>query len=300
MEGSVIVERQDANSLAYRSDVTAKQLLSGSVEPPEWTSTLIKTLETCTGMPGNRQWIHDGNDGFRSDYAFGGMSSPGNEEGPSSRSGKKKRSASAPFPPQAWGRKKESGSYFDSDYPEDPATSTSATKSWEGSRSTDPFSTTKFDTHFESDFTPDQQQTQHHPRLSFSNAYDSQHHDALGRSSPVNTLPPYEFNSTTVVTQPTTHSRSMSMASPFSHTRSSSTNPFAHINGDIKSNSHQRSLSLAQPPYITPKPELIAPLSPDQGVARAIALYNFQAVEVCQMLLLVICGDNNVVSPLVW
>jgi len=31
--------------------------------------------------------------------------------------------------------------------------------------------------------------------------------------------------------------------------------------------------------FIKPKPELIQPLQPHEGVARAIALYNFQAVE---------------------
>jgi len=33
------------------------------------------------------------------------------------------------------------------------------------------------------------------------------------------------------------------------------------------------------PPSITPKPELARPLLPREGVARAIALYNFTAVE---------------------
>ncbi|KIO21144.1 hypothetical protein M407DRAFT_43526, partial [Tulasnella calospora MUT 4182] len=36
IEGSLIVERQDANSIAYQSDVTAKQLLSGMIPPPHW------------------------------------------------------------------------------------------------------------------------------------------------------------------------------------------------------------------------------------------------------------------------
>ena len=57
IEGSVIVERQDANAQAYRTDVTAKQLLSGAIPPPEWASSLVKTLESCTGMPGGRRWV---------------------------------------------------------------------------------------------------------------------------------------------------------------------------------------------------------------------------------------------------
>jgi hypothetical protein len=59
VEGSVIVERQDANARAYRSPVTVKMLLGGAVDPPPWADPLIRTLEACTGMP-TRDWVHDG------------------------------------------------------------------------------------------------------------------------------------------------------------------------------------------------------------------------------------------------
>ncbi|KAF5374864.1 hypothetical protein D9758_000105 [Tetrapyrgos nigripes] len=67
------------------------------------------------------------------------------------------------------------------------------------------------------------------------------------------------------------HARSMSIASPFSNSRSysSSLNPF--------SNSTKSPASSEPPPYIARKPELDKPLL--EGVARAIALYDFQAAE---------------------
>lgn len=59
IEGSIIVERQDANRQAYGQDFTAKQLLSGMVDPPHWAGELIEVLKTHIGMPGGRQWIDD-------------------------------------------------------------------------------------------------------------------------------------------------------------------------------------------------------------------------------------------------
>lgn len=59
IEGSVILERQDANRQAYGQDFTAKQLLSGMVESPSWAGELIEVLQTRIGMPGGRTWIDD-------------------------------------------------------------------------------------------------------------------------------------------------------------------------------------------------------------------------------------------------
>jgi len=102
LEGSVIVERQDANAIAYDADVTAKQLLSGAVPVPPWASELINTLNRCTGMPGGRKWIDDspmpGTPEATPGYAFAGISSPG---------GKKKRG------PQPSPDVRKSDSYFD-------------------------------------------------------------------------------------------------------------------------------------------------------------------------------------------
>ncbi|KAG8851347.1 hypothetical protein FRB96_009412 [Tulasnella sp. 330] len=49
LEGSVIVERQDANAIAYDADVSAKQLLSGSINPPYWAEVLIDMLQSGIG-----------------------------------------------------------------------------------------------------------------------------------------------------------------------------------------------------------------------------------------------------------
>ncbi len=77
IEGSVIGERQDANAQAYHSNVSAKMLLSGSVPPPEWALPLTKTLEACTGLPGNHKWVQESESRLSDDgYPFGGMESP--------------------------------------------------------------------------------------------------------------------------------------------------------------------------------------------------------------------------------
>ncbi|KAG6857598.1 hypothetical protein H0H87_010166 [Tephrocybe sp. NHM501043] len=118
VEGSVIVERQDANHQAYHSPVTARMLLGGVVEPPDWASFLIQTLESCTGMPGGRKWVQDGRAG--SGYAFGsGLASPSPEQNPPLLRKKKntsyQRQSADAFPPNAWGNYKNAGSYFESE-----------------------------------------------------------------------------------------------------------------------------------------------------------------------------------------
>ncbi|BGP18833.1 hypothetical protein JCM10213_003488 [Rhodosporidiobolus nylandii] len=63
VEGSVVVERSDANSKAYGQNVTAKQLLSGAIDPPSWASPLIETITRLT-RPGSTipGWIDDSGD----------------------------------------------------------------------------------------------------------------------------------------------------------------------------------------------------------------------------------------------
>ncbi|KAI6032070.1 hypothetical protein BKA83DRAFT_4209575 [Pisolithus microcarpus] len=98
VEGSVIVERQDANALAYKQNVTAKMLLSGMRAP---------------GVPGTRRWIDDRVDEPAS-YPFDAtrlLSQSGGRR--SSLFGKKKKDVE--FPPQHWGSSKDSGSYFAAD-----------------------------------------------------------------------------------------------------------------------------------------------------------------------------------------
>jgi len=61
IEGSIIVERSDANSKAYGQNVTAKQLLSGAIDMPGWAFELGDTIKRRSGkdnrIPG---WIEDG------------------------------------------------------------------------------------------------------------------------------------------------------------------------------------------------------------------------------------------------
>jgi hypothetical protein len=230
-------------------------------------------------MPGSRKWINDQNHDFRSNYAFGGgVGSPGNENGPSVKSGKKKKVQNNPFPPPAWGHRTDSGSYFQSEFPDDFGTPTTTPRTWNSSRDkADPFSTVDFDTHFESDFSPDDQQTP----SQLSRSRDSTAMNNAFASGPLlDSLPSSDFTHSTMSPKSTAHSRSMSAASPFSHGSLSSTNPFMSNVGS-GSTSHQRSFSLAHPPYVTPKPDLTTPLPPEDGIARATALYNFEAVEVC-------------------
>ncbi|KAL7409587.1 hypothetical protein BDY24DRAFT_402762 [Mrakia frigida] len=59
LEGSVIVERQDANRIAYQSPVTAKQLLSGVIPVPAFAEALIQRIESATGLPGGQTWVQD-------------------------------------------------------------------------------------------------------------------------------------------------------------------------------------------------------------------------------------------------
>jgi hypothetical protein len=118
LEGSVIMERQDANNNAYKSPVTVKLLLSGMVDSPPWAASLIRTLDSCTGIPRYSKWVDDAPRPTFSDddYAFGGSDSVGNANTSKSRSYlKKKKPEQDAFPPASWGRRTDTGSYFSDD-----------------------------------------------------------------------------------------------------------------------------------------------------------------------------------------
>lgn len=247
IEGSVIVERQDANVQAYNSPVTPRILLGGVIEPPTWATPLIKTLEACTGMPGGREWVYDERPRTPGGtYIFGGVASPG--AGPSTPSflRKKKKYEKDTFPPQSWGTASDSGSYFSD---ERPGTH-SRNMTWDG-HATIP---STFETQFESDFGLDQ------PISSKPNPF------ADGNSS-------CSEPKITPKQRHTPRSKSTSLvdyASP-PYSPPSDIDPFS-----VPSSKQSHTL-----PSIKPKPELARPLLPHEGVARAIALYNFRAVEVC-------------------
>jgi len=123
VEGSIILERQDANAQAYNSPVTARMILGGHVERPQWAIPLIRTLESCTGMPGGRPWVHD--EAARTpggSYIFSGISSasptPPRSNSPGTGFLRKKKKVPAPaFPPESWGSEATTGSYFTDDAP---------------------------------------------------------------------------------------------------------------------------------------------------------------------------------------
>jgi hypothetical protein len=214
VEGSVIVERQDANVQAYDSPVTVKLLLGGIVEPPPWAAPLINTLEACTGLPGNKKWVEEAGGGHG--YVFSGI-------GTAAPSQLRKKRKSEPFPPPSWGQSRDSGSYFSTEVDE---------------------AGSNFATRFQSGLSPG---SRTHARQNFS-------------MSQSQSVPNDLFDAST--SKVSAHARSYSSASSF---------PASVSNLQ----------SLDKPPtYIMTKPELIKPLLPNEGVARAIALYNFQAVEV--------------------
>ncbi|KAJ7655180.1 hypothetical protein DFH06DRAFT_1201826 [Mycena polygramma] len=269
IEGSVIVERQDANVQAYGSHVTSKLLLSGAVTPPPWAAALIKTLDACTGLPGNRQWISESEP--ENGYAFG---TPTNET-PPSQLRKKRKNDKIEFPPASWGESRESGSYFSDQVAGASLRGKPEFDNWEdqGSNNT----TSQFPTKFQSDFTPEQDNKgYHHSRGAASISHTPTVYD-LFDPSPVSSSP---FDN-----KPTqAHTRSMS-ESPYSSypnnfapsstlygSKVSTTQP------DVSPTS-ERQFSSMSPSFIKPKPELVKPLLPHEGVARAIALYDFQAAQ---------------------
>lgn len=232
VEGSVIVERQDANSQAYNSPVTARLLLGGTVDRPQWAMPLIKTLEACTGLPGNREWINDDADRTPGGtYAFGGLSSPDSISRSSSRSPsflrKKKKPEPPNFPPASWGTENNSGSYFS-----DPAPQThSRNMTWDG-----------------------------------GNRINSDPFDSPG---PVNQSYQYtNMPTATAASADSSHRRASSLSY---RSATESGNPF------LSSIAAQRNAPI---PHIKPRIELVTPLLSHEGVARAIAIYDFNAAEV--------------------
>ncbi|KAI0053120.1 DUF500-domain-containing protein [Auriscalpium vulgare] len=288
VEGSVIVERQDANAQAYQSDVSAKQLLSGSVTPPEWANNLIRTLEACTGMPGSRAWVNDGAPGSGSplegNYAFGGLGSSGSVTPASMKKQQRKDSTSSGFPPKAWGTRKHSGSYFEpEDSTQEFARTGSTAASWDydrpmrvGNDLAGGVSTRApaFETQFESDFMPES--------------------DARPRAN----MPRYSHNSSSSVdtgsrrpqSGASSHFRSMSTApstNPFQARPAEASpdydirDPFAptidDLDDEISSKTKQLHLEATRKKTLEAHKELTKPLV--AGVGRAIALYDFKAVQ---------------------
>lgn len=269
IEGSVIVERQDANTLAYKQDVTAKMLLSGAIPCPEWASSLVKTLESCTGLPGTRKWVDDGTR-EQAGYAFAIPKSEGST--PSFLSRKKK---GGDFPPEHWGKRVESGSYFTSGGADVDVGPTP----WDD-HSHVPQSGSGFDTKFESDPSPSSQS--YHRSFNSVSAPPGVK-DRYDPASPFNSLPPFSSAHSSLGDK-NAHLRSMSVPSvkqSFNeHSLADYTNPFASNSppDDNFFESDNRA-SYRAAPFLKTKAKFASSLPLGEGVSRAIALYDFNAVE---------------------
>ncbi|KAJ7169511.1 hypothetical protein C8R46DRAFT_1089026 [Mycena filopes] len=265
IEGSVIVERQDANVQAYGSKVTSKLLLGGAVPPPPWASALIKTLDACTGLPGNREWIREGEP--EHGYAFATPTS----ETPPAQLRKKRKGEKAEFPPASWGEGRDSGSYFS--HQVEQASLRGKPDFETGGSNT----TSQFPTKFQSDFVPGDNASRH-SRGATSMSHTPTVYDLFDPSP----APASPFGDNTKPVQ--SHTRSMS-ASPYSASAYSNSftstppptsygPPYASKAADSSPTKDRMS-----PPCIKPKPELSKPLLPHEGVARGIALYDFRAAQ---------------------
>ncbi|KAI8599652.1 hypothetical protein EDD21DRAFT_379261 [Dissophora ornata] len=69
IEGSVIVERKDANETFYRQKVTAAELLSGSITPPPQADILYRALNSRASD--SNHGIHRGNGSTASEHGLG-------------------------------------------------------------------------------------------------------------------------------------------------------------------------------------------------------------------------------------
>ncbi|KAI1797964.1 hypothetical protein LXA43DRAFT_1088118 [Ganoderma leucocontextum] len=343
IEGSVIVERQDANTQAYRTDVTAKQLLSGAIPPPEWASPFIKTLESCTGLPGGRRWVQELQNNHPNDpYMFGssirrdwntknGDTSDRQQRKRERKLSKKKKekSSSISFPPIQWGRQKSSGSYFSEFH--DPSRAPDPLDTHVPSPRLPPEdrpsprldrvlnpATGFFETRFQSDYITDDQLRQHPPLHRRTNSglpslsldrdqdrdkdrvrdnkkpFGSSRDGEWEPDSPFNDLPTGAFSEArSNMSDTTSHRRAFSAYAPSTASASparKSGNPFEAwatreeetFDDDLLGGGRAGSRSTYEAmgkPRIAPKKELARPLLPHEGVARAIALYDFKAVQ---------------------
>jgi hypothetical protein len=241
VEGSVIMERQDANCQAYDSPVTARMLLGGNIEPPDWALPLIKTLETCTRMPGGRQWINDFSGGTSdSTYAFGGTASPGSRVNTPSFLQRKKKADTLAFPPPSWQSDTQSDSFSS------PAARQihSRNHTWDGGDY--PFHSTSKTSHTSDLISQQKSQSPDRSLVSTSSSFEDLANPFIASANPFS-LKPSMYRSTS-----STPSSVPEKDDPF------------------------RSLT----PFIKPREELARPLLPHEGIGRAVAIYNFNAVEV--------------------
>lgn len=300
--GSAIVERQDANALAYDADVSAKMLLSGAVPQPAWADELISTLERCTGLPGGRKWVETplGTPDIGKDYAFAGVGSPGSKQhkkkdsGGSSPFQMRKRDSyfgqnetfndspppspsAAPDPPMSFGTSfkderptarrrfsslfsKSSSSRSTPQYDSPPPPQSRTFSQYESSSSSQAF--------LDDDVPPSRSYSQREPRHSSA--------DFSRGFIPTSSTSAGSFGSNNLIDlEP--------LDGPFSSEPSllerRSSNPFAK-----KASTSASAAAESSRPHLTPRAGLAEPLAPGD-VGRAIALHDFDAVEVRRLSL---------------
>ncbi|KAH7104197.1 DUF500-domain-containing protein [Auriculariales sp. MPI-PUGE-AT-0066] len=279
LEGSAVVERQDANALAYDADVTVKMLLSGAVHPPPWSDVLIQTLNQCTGLPGGRKWVDSPvhTPGLGESYAFSGVGSPAS---------KLKKNSSAPSTPFGNGRKRDS--YFAPNEFEDTDSPPPSPRFSGGPSAT-------FDTEFVqererrpsaakrfSEFFSSKSGSKGSPTQPSWRQRDSPPQDSWMRSeSPQPTSRSSgQFSSNNLIDLDPLDGPTNSYSRPIHERRSS--NPFAKQPSTSRAGESAATAtgnSLGSPkPFLTPRAGLVEPLAPNE-VGRAIALHDFDAVE---------------------
>ncbi len=252
------MERQDANILAYNSPVTVKLLLGGLVEPPAWATPLIKTLESCTGLPGNRQWINDErNRSPGGSYVFGGVSSPGSRAKSAPFFFGRKKQDNIQFPPTSWGVETDTDSYFTDTAPH----SHSRNMSWNGTSATS--TPTKFKSNFDSGLSSSSSTCDKKP---------IQPKSTLAQYGPSNPFSSAGPSSSRFERTPSEHRRNLSLNPNF--TTNHPRDDFDDIYASPEMTTSNSPLS-----KIKPREELTRPLLPHEGVARAVALFKFEAVE---------------------
>ncbi|KAI0251937.1 hypothetical protein BJV78DRAFT_1207875 [Lactifluus subvellereus] len=268
VEGSVIVERQDANAQAYLSNVSAKQILSGVVTPPDWAQPLIRTLESCTSAPGGRKWVPGDRPSSGSQYAFGGIASDNAEVPQSLRKQQRKPPIADTFPPDSWGSPRGSGSYFGP--PAEEAVSGSAWDYDHAPRLDSP--PPSFETRFDNDFMP---ATRSHARHTPGQSLDS----SIGTGSGTRLQSVHTRSSSSAASgtnpfhsQAEHESGGYGVGSSFGPTLEEEDNPFGP---------GTRAVDAATARYREAERDrvLSMPLTQGEGVGRAIALFDFRAVE---------------------
>lgn len=92
VEGTVIIERQDANRIAYGGSVSVKEILSGQIDRPEWCNVLVDQIKSSTGLPYGQKWRDEDEEGEGGAMGYGSNefddgygSPPGKDKGTRSR-----------------------------------------------------------------------------------------------------------------------------------------------------------------------------------------------------------------------